>query len=611
MPDTLKKKYTLLKWIAAISLSALILIAGLAWYLNVKSRPILTSRIKTLLYQSTDSLYKISFSKVSTNVLTGSATLYNVKITPDINRYNQLVALKKAPNNLYSVSLKKLQVKHFHPLTLYRHKKLQLEELIFDKPEVVMVNKQLAFNDNRPPRPFNSPYKIISKNLNEFSIGNIYFKDASFKYVNKNIAHSEPFIIDDLNITLHDLLVDSTSIDDPDRFYLLKDIIINLRDYNYPTPDKMYNIKVNQLDFKASTGNLIINKFEVAPLYGEMQFGKVAGYSKDRFQAQMSDMVINGIDLPLFISKQEFRAKEMTINNGSMSVFNDNSLGKKNSPSDSVKISVRRFPHQLLQRMDVPVLIQKIKLNDVNINYAVYNGESQQRGKISFEHTSGTFKNVTNLDKIKAINPFMEVDLKTYLFGQGELDLNFKFNLVSKNGDFAYKGQLHTFNARVLNQITKPLGLVRINRGIVDKLKFDFSANNDGAKGTVGFYYYDLSVALMRNDPTKDHLVTRGLLSILANALIINSENPDRNGKFTSASVNYQRIDNTSFFNLMWRSLFIGIQHSIGITEEKTQEIKMHIKHFQQMKESRRLRKQKRMQRKQTREREQALNRLK
>ncbi|WP_231425585.1 MULTISPECIES: hypothetical protein [Pedobacter] len=604
MPDTKRRRIKILKWVAAILLIIIALLAGLSWFLNVKSQPLLTSRIKTLLYKSTDSLYTISFSKVSTNILTGSATLYNVKITPDTNRFNQLITLKRAPNNLYTVKLKKLQVKHFHPLTLYRHQKLQLEEVIFDKPEVLMMNRQFNFNENRPPRPIKSPYAMISQNLKEFRIDNIFFKDASFKYINKNVPKSVPFAIDDLNITLKDLLVDSTSAEDPDRFYLLKDVIINLKDYNYPTPDKMYNIKLNQLDFKASTGSLKVNKFQVEPLYDEMKFGKVAGYAKDRFHIQMSDILLNDIDLPLYISKQEFRAKEMAIANGFISVFNDNSLGVNYSPSDSLENRVRRFPHQLLQQMTAPVLIQKIKLKDVDVSYAVYNGESQQRGKISFEKTSGVFKNVTNLTKIKAINPFMEVNLNTYLLGQGQLDLKFNFNLLAKNGDFTYKGQLHTFNARVLNQITKPLGLVRINRGIVDKLKFDFKANNDGAKGKVDFYYYDLSVALMKNDPSKDHLVTRGLLSILANALIIKSENPSLDGKFTSAAVNYNRVQNTSFFNLIWKSLFIGIKNSVGITEQKQEEIRKHIKNFNEMRENHRIRKQKRLQRRQQRERE-------
>lgn len=543
MPETKEPKYKTLKWIAATLVITISLLAFLAWFINVKSRPLLTSQIKTLLYTSTDSLYNISFSKVSTNILTGSATLENVKITPDTIRFNKLIELKRAPNNLYTVKLTKLMVKHFHPLTLYREKKLQVEEVIFDNPEVLMVNRQFAFNENRPPRPIKSPYSYISKSLNEFRINLIRFTDVGFKYINNNVKNATVFSIDDLNITLTDLLVDSTSANDPTRIHLLKDVTINLKDYQYTTPNKMYNIKLNKLDFRASTGRLRVNKFELEPRYDEMKFAEVAGHATDRFNIQMSNIMMNGIDLPLYISKQELRAKEMAIENGFVSVFSNGAVKK-----GAGEKKIGRFPHQLLQKVAPPVLVEKIMLKDVDVSYGVYNSKSEQRGKITFENTSGVFKNVTNLPKIKAINPTMEVNLNTYLLGQGKLDVNFKFDLDAPNGDFEYKGILHTFNARVLNQITKPLGLVRINRGIVDRLKFDFKADDSGADGTVDFYYYDLSVALMRNDPTKDHLVTRGLISILANALIINSENPSRDGKFTSAHVMYDKPENSSFF---------------------------------------------------------------
>lgn len=600
MPDTKKTRYKIFKWIAGILLSIFLVLAGLAWFLNVKSRPLLTSQIKTLLYKSTDSLYTITFSKVSTNILTGSATLHNVKITADTNRYQQLVALKRAPNNLYTVTLKKLVVRHFHPLTLYREKKLQIEEILLDKPEVYMVNRQLDFNENRAPRPIQSPYTFISKSLKEFSIQKILFRDASFNYVNKNVNKFNVFSIDDLNITLVDLLIDATSFEDSTRLYLLKDVLLNLKNYNYKTPDSMYNIKLDELDFKASTGLLNINKFALEPLYDEMKFGQVAGYARDRFNISMNDISLNGINLPLYISKQELRAKEMAIANGFVSVFNNNSL-----PNREKESRIGKYPQQLLQKLAAPILVDKILLKDVDVSYALYNKESDQRGKISFEKTSGTISNATNIDKIKAVKPVMEANLTSYLMGQGKLDVDFKFNLAANTGDFSYSGELQNFNARVLNQITKPLGLVRINRGNVDKLKFNFKADDFGSKGTVDFSYFDLSVALMKNDPTKDHLVKRGLISFLANALVINSENPGPDGKFISAKVNYLRPENTSFFSMIWKTLFIGVKYSVGITEEKQTEIREHIARFKAMRASHNLRKRKRLERRQRKELEQ------
>ncbi|MGY3052725.1 hypothetical protein ACVWYG_000921 [Pedobacter sp. UYEF25] len=598
MPQTKKHKIKKFKWIATGISVVLLLLAIAAWYVNVKSKPFLSQQIKENLYKSTDSLYTISFTNLTTNILTGNATLENVEIKADTVRFRQLIALKRAPNNLYQLKLKKMRIKHFHPVTFYRFRQLRIEEIIFDNPEVVMINKQFAFNEDRPPRPLKSPYTLIKNVLAEFSIGNIKFNNAGFKYIDKNTEIPEVLNVDQINITLVDFLIDSTSAEDATRFYLLKDVRINIHDYNYLTPDSMYNIKLKELNFGAATGKLRIDRFSVQPRYSEMEFGKVAGYAKDRFDIEFRDILLDKIDLPLFIKKRTLWAKTMAIQNGHVEVFNNNSLGHNSKGG-----RVGKFPQQLLQKLDIPVLIQQINLKDIDIGYAEYDRDSDQRGVISFKSTSGTFKNVTNLAKIKAINPSMDVALTTYLMGQGKFDVNFNFDLNSDQGAFSYNGSLKDVNARILNQITKPLGLVRINRGNIDELSFKFKADEKGTDGVVNFKYYDLSVALMENDPNKDHLVKRGLISFLANALLINSENPSRDGKFTSAPVHYLREENSSFFNMLWRSLFVGVKHSIGITEEKEKEVKLHIAKFKEMRASHEARKERRLQRRKERER--------
>ncbi len=599
MPATKKYTFKILKWLGGIFLLFFILLAAAAWYFNMKYKPQLTEEIKAMVYTSTDSLYRISFKNVTTNVLTGKASLKEVKITPDTARFRQLITRKRAPNNLYTISLKKLLVKNFNLLDLYYNRRLHIDELIFEKPCIEMRNQQFDFNINKPTPKITTPYEFISKILEEFSIQNIRFKDASFKYVDKNTPQQHTFVINNLNITLKDLLINATSANDPKRMYLLKDVVINLDDYTYVTPDKFYSINFKQLDFRASNGKLRIKKFSLNPLYDEMKFGHVAGYAKDRFNVDAGEILFNGINLPLYIKTQAFRAKEMVLANAHIDVFNNNELPR--SPRTN---KIGRYPHQLLQKLPVPVLIEKIQIKSLNISYALFDKTSQQKGRISFDQTQGLISNLTNIPEIKKANPFTELRLCTYLMGQAKLDVDFSFDLLSDKGDFTYSGILKNTSARIMNRITRPLGLVQISRGNVDKLKFSFKADDYGARGKVNFWYYDLSLTLMRNDPKSGSLVRRGFLSLLANALIINDENPRRDGTFTTGLVNYNRPANTSFFNMIWKSLFLGIKYSVGITEEKQQEMRARISQFKSIKASRQLRKTKRMERQRQREQE-------
>ncbi|ACU02484.1 hypothetical protein [Pedobacter heparinus] len=572
------KKYMILKWFAAAILFSALMLGAITWYLSIKLKPILTAEIQELVVKSTDSLYHIEFSSISTNVLTGISALEDVKISPDTNIYHKLINLKRAPNNLYKIKLKKLAVRNFHAYRMWRHKKLNIDLLLFDNPCVVMTNRQFDFNEDKLPQPKKSPYDYISKYLKELRIQTVEFKNASFKYVDNNAARPVIDSVANLNVTLKDWLIDAHSATDKSRLYLLKDVLINLNNYNFATPDSLYYLNLNYLDFSASSGKLNIKSFNLSPRYEEMKFADTAGNAKERYSIQMSNINLTGIDLPLYILKQELFAKEMNIANGTLSVLSNNAFPKK------LTVKTGQDPHQLLQKLNGQLCIEKLNLSNVDISYAEFNPNSGHKGVITFEQTSGTVTNVTNVEKTKAKNPLMVADLTSYLMGSGKLEVNFKFNLNAADGAFSYSGVLSNMDGRTLNRMTKPLGMVRVNSGDIKKLEFNIDANDEQAKGKVRFAYNDLSVALLKRVKGEDRLVKQGLMSFLANALIMNSDNPNAAGVFVSAPVSYTRVKTASFFNFIWKTLFQGVKYSVGLTPEKEKKVKDQIAKFGKMK---------------------------
>lgn len=592
MTKKVRKSYNSLKWVLGILLFGILLLVVMSWYLSVKIQPVIKTQVRTIVLNATKGLYRIEFSDVSTNFITGYASLNDVTITPDTVVYKKLAGLKLAPNNIYYVRLKKLMVKNFHPWNALRFRKLKIDVLLFDNPDVMMVNRQFDFNESKRQHPDKSPYDYISGYLKELKVKTVDFKNIRFKYVNNNAKVPQVDSIKNLNITLKNWLIDKSSAQDESRFYLLKDIVINLHNYSFATPDSMYHLNVNELNFSASSGKLYIKSFSVVPRYDEMKFGQVAGFAKDRFNIEMSDMSLEGIDLPLYVRKQELYAKEMNISNGFVEVFNNNSLSKE------AKTRIGKYPHQLLQKVRDQVTVKQLNLNNVDISYAEFDRSSKQKGKITFERTSGSITNVTNSSAAKAKNHYMFASLSSYMMGQGKLDVNFRFDLNARDGAFIYSGRLGPMDGRVLNRITKPLGMVEVKSGRVKQLDFDIKANDLEATGNVNFAYNDLSVALLKKDEAQGRLVKQGLISFLANALVINSDNPNTEGVLLNTPVRHKRVETASFFNFIWKTLFQGIKYSVGVTPEKERRIKLQIASFEQMKSDREKRRAERLKRK-------------
>lgn len=587
-----RKTIGLIKWIV-IGLFLLFVLADAAsWLLAARMRPAITRELKDLVLNSTDSLYSVKFSRVNTNFLFGNASVTDVEIIPDTAIYTKLTRLKRAPNNTYAVTVKKLTIRNFHPYQLWKGQRLRVDQLLFEHPRVVMTNKQLEFNEDRLPRPYKSPYAYISKFLKEISVQSIDLKDISFSYVNRNGDVPVTDSLNNLNISLKDWLIDAGSATDPRRFYLLKDVWINLSDYKYATPDSLYHIELNELSFRSSTGKLNVRKFGVIPRYAEMEFARVSGFAKDRFSILLNDIDLRGIDLPLYVRKQELRAEEMNISNGYVSVFNNNELPSRGT------VRMGKFPHQLLQSVKGLVTINKLTLANLDLSYAEYDRESKMKGKITFENTSGTLLNVTNEAKAKAKNPVMQASLQSDMMGQGRLLVDFRFDLLSEKGAFSYKGELGHLDGPLLNRITKPLGMLQVKSGVVRKLSFDIAADENQAKGKLNFAYNDLSVTLLKKVEGKDWLVKQGLISMLANAMVINVDNPDDKGNFITAKVDYQRNPTHSFFSFIWQSLFQGIKYTVGLSPKKQAEINQKIQQFEKLKTDRELRRQARERRK-------------
>jgi hypothetical protein len=188
--------------------------------------------------------------------------------------------------------------------------------------------------------------------------------------------------------------------------------------------------------------------------------------------------------------------------------------------------------------------------------------------------------------------------LNSYVMDEGKLNVSFKFDLNSPVGAFDYKGAVVNLDGRKLNRITKPLGMIQVNKGLINELAFDIKANQDVAKGSVDFRFNDLSVALLKKEEGRQRLVKKGLLSILANALVLYSDNPSADGKFTGAKINFRREPTASFFSFIWKTLFQGVKYSVGVTPRKEAEIKAQVAKFEKMKDDRDERRMRRQERK-------------
>lgn len=565
--------------IAAICLGVLTVIIGVASiFVDQYFQPIIKQKIKETLTEATDSLYTVNFSTLRFNVLTGNIQIKDIELKPNMPVYGKMQEAKTAPNNLYTVSVKRIEMKGVRSVRLYLKRELRLSAIIVNEPSLRVVfennrNEDYQKKDNR------SVYDRIKKVVKSIGVKRIQMRGVDFRYV--NLSHKKPTITSFKNLELNarDILIDSLSAKSNKRFLFCRDINAELSGYKSTTPNRLYTYGFRRLSFSTEKQYLLIQNLEFIPNYPKITFSQKLPVQKDRYVIRFDTVRLNRIDFKTLNNYQKLRAGELRIAEGSVDVFLN-----RNRPAPDIN-KAENYPHIALKRLDLDTKIDSITLQDVDISYTELDKKSKRSGMLTFKNLGGSIYNVTTSPRYLAENNTAKASLSTFLMGSGRLDVNMTFNLTDPKGAFTYKGALGFMPLHVLNPVTKSLGFIEISSGAINRVNFDMQGDVNGARGKVIARYNNLSVKLLKKKEESDRLIRRGLVSLFANALVIKSDNPTPGEEVRETSAEYIRPKGASFFNVMWKTVFFGLKEAVGITPDKENEISRRVDHINDLKQ--------------------------
>lgn len=540
-------------WIGGVLLFLILLIGGAVLYLSQKWKPLLSAKLKEGVIEASDQLYRIDFKDIHLNLVTGTAVLDTISLTPDTNIFNQLKLQKKAPTHLFRVKLAHLKLSRVGILNAYFKKKIKLGSIVLDNPSIDMiyhkVPKREKMKDDR------TLYQRIAKDIEWISIGNIKVVDADFDYYN---GPKKLNAIKHLSINVKDILIDSAADKDSTRVFYAKDMGFALSGYQSLTKDKMYTLKLDTLLGSINSRTLKLRGLKVIPMYPELAFSRKYNVQKDRYDLNFNEINLSGVDFIGLNADGELHVKKLALGPAEVAVFMNRELPPPNFDKG------RNYPHVAIKRLPIQTLIDTVLVSKIDIAYTEYNPQAQEKGTVRLENLTGSILNVTNDSTRLLKRGHAWADLTTYVMGKGRMNVKIDFDLNAPDAAFSYVGKVGPFNLQALNPLSKSLGLIEIESGNVQRVDFNIKANVRRSSGSMQFYYNDLKVNLLKKGEDGEKK-ERGLLSFLANTILIKNDNPSKGEPVRTVSIAHERVPQASFFNLMWKSVFSGMRETAGI----------------------------------------------
>lgn len=550
-------KRKLWQWIAAIVIALLVILAGISLYFNAKWKPLLTEKIKEVVYKGSKHLYTISFKDIRLNLINGTVTVDSILLAPDTAVFNARRKAGTAPTHLFRVKLARLRLRHVSILTVYFQRKIEMNDIILESPSVNMIYNKVSEKPDTA-KDQRSLYQRIAKTLKSVHIKGISIEDADFNYVS-GATGMILNTVQHLNLQVKDFLLDAHSGDDTTRFYYTKDVSFDLAGYHSLSKNKLYTTKIDSLTGSARGRSIHLKGLKLIPMYPELQFSRMLKTQKDRYDLNFSRVDFSGVNFMKLNAEGVLHAGAIKIKQSEIKIFMNREMPHGHGDASG------SFPPALLKKLPIETTIDTLEFNRVNVAYTEYNPASLDKGTVHIDQITGSVLNVTNDSLSLVKNHHAQAKISALLIKTAPLEIRIDFDLLSTVSAFTFKGDIGRFDMVKLNPLSVSLGLVKIQSGQVQKMHFEASANTNGSSGVLWMYYNDLKIALMKKGEDGKPAQKKGLLSFLANTLVIKDANPTRGKPLRAGKISFQRPPGASFFNVLWSSVFMGMKETVGL----------------------------------------------
>jgi hypothetical protein len=124
-------------------------------------------------------------------------------------------------------------------------------------------------------------------------------------------------------------------------------------------------------------------------------------------------------------------------------------------------------------------------------------------------------------------------------------------------------------DAMALNPMLENNAFIHVNSGRIDKMDFNFTANNSKATGSMTFLYHGIDVTIKNKRTDDTTSVKSWILSVVANKKIMDS-NPVQGEKVRIGIIDQERDPERFLFNYGSKSILSGIKSSLEKAPRKS-----------------------------------------
>ncbi len=527
-----------------------------------------------------DSLHFVEASEVTLSTLKSEIIFKDISFKPVNNQIIKNLLVKSGKSSTYDVTIDGIQIKGLEFEKMVTDKVIDINQLNFNNSSVILTHyPELKHPQKKTQKELNL-YENFKHLLKSIQIHNIDFDDISITSIKKYSDSTKKFSINRISGDITNFHIDSTHQEYRNRLFYTDDIKFNINDYSFTTGDSMYTVYAGKINISTALSQLYLDSFRLIPNYSKYDFSRKLGYQTDRMDISAESIIFDRMNFSDLIIDKKINIGLVNVNKLDLYDFRD----KRVTFPEWQK---RSLPQSMIRKADIYLKIDTIQLNQAHIIYSEKVEKSKGDGEVIFDNMFVTITDITNDKELVSNGAVMKAGVTAYLMGQSLLFGQLEFPLASKQDTFYFKATLSKMDISNFNSMTENLFGVAIKRGKGGIRESIVMGNNDYATGTLVFPYRRLKIAMMNKETGKRGGIGDGILTFLANNILIKSNNPKFGRKIRVGEIYCRRNKQKSFFNYLWKSQLSGIESTFGFNTKEQRKEKKELKKQQKGKTNR------------------------
>lgn len=535
-------------WARIVLMVMLVLLLGIIG-VNIYLKTTVNNRLRAIVTESSHGLYKLDYSGVSLNAITGSLTLRGVRLTPDQAVLNRLLKAGTAPELVYQGTAASIALNNVRWLVYLNTKKLNIGKIRLSQPRL-NITRYKRTNDTANNTSEKSDF---AKQVRDLRVAKFAVENAMLNYlVNDSLdAKRMVNIVEGLSLELEDLRIKKSLNGKPELE--IDEHQITLRHFQHRTADNFYLLGIRGLDYNSKSRKASLAVFYAQPRYSEKEFARRQASQQTRYEVGFHGLSATGLDIQALLLKGEAILEKVSIKSGSIQMYMDRTRPSRQRDDGQVVISEK------IKKIAFPFAVDSLAIGKMDVSYTEFNPATGQPARIPFESLAVTATNLTNLPGHIQRNSQLKIDAAGR-FINAEIKADFVFDLASTEGKFQSTLVAGEIPAADLSPILTAIAKIETRKGTLEKLDAVVTGNEQGAMADVTLRYRGLKISMLKKEG--DTMKRRGLPTMLANLFVVD-DNPKDGVLRTAKSMRLVRRPGRSFFSMLWGAISLGIKDII------------------------------------------------